>query len=448
MAEKKGLFYKLIVGKDRDDNYARSTLPSNRWELFWDVFKGRFWKLVLLNLMLIIGFLPFMFIMFNKSLLIMEYSSVLPVSGSSFVGYPYIPDLHVVAFINKFRLEIQSYVLLIPCLMFAGVVMSGVFYTMRNLAWNEGVFLANDFWKGLKSNILHFLLITLIIGIIYLLASVNSLILEQVTILTPDQFIAKPAVNLIMRGINIVLTGFATIMALYAFMVTVNYKVKFRHLIKNAFILSLGLLPQNLFFIALSALPFLFVAIFGLGGFLSPLMLIVILMFGFSLIALVWTIYSHWVFDRFINDRVEGAVKNKGIYEKVSRDGKPMSKNKGKSYFKNPKKRKVKPITDDEIQLTELPVTFSRKDLEKLAQEKEFIKQDSEKWAKEHENEDYGEEETQQYEDEGMDAYEGFEDALRLEGYDEEIEQEIKKGKDERETEDGEEEDSPHEKEE
>lgn len=434
MAEKKGLFYKFIVGKDRDENYARSTLPSNRWELFWDVFKGRFWKLVILNLMLLVGFLPFLFVLFNKSYLISYFSSLLPISGSAFVGYPYIPDLYAVAFVNIIRLEAQGYAVLIPCLMFAGVVMSGVFYIARNLAWNEGVFMANDFWKGLKSNILHFLLITFLMGIILFSSSMSNLVLEKSSVLTPDQFIANPTVNAIIRGLNIVLTVFATIMALFAFTVTVNYKVKFHHLIKNSFILALGLLPQNLFFLALGALPFIFIAIFGLNSFLSPLMLIIIMLFGFSLMALVWTIYSHWVFDKFINDRVEGAVKNKGIYEKVSRDGKPVSKDKQKSYFKNPKKKKIKPITDDEIQLTELPTMFTRKDLERLAKEKEFIKQDSESWAKQHENDDLEEEDQ-----EDIDTFEGFEDAMRLEGYDEEIEQELKKAKEEQAGEEGQE---------
>lgn len=69
MAEKKGLIQRFIVGKDRDENYARSTLPSNRWELLWDVIKGRFWKNVLLNLMLIVAFIPTIFILFRTSLL-------------------------------------------------------------------------------------------------------------------------------------------------------------------------------------------------------------------------------------------------------------------------------------------------------------------------------------------------------------------------------------------
>jgi len=91
MAERKGLIYKFIVGKDKDENYARSTLPSNRWELFKDILKGRFWKLVLLNLMLIIAIIPAGFVLLMESLNISIIGTMLPFSGSLFVGYPFIP---------------------------------------------------------------------------------------------------------------------------------------------------------------------------------------------------------------------------------------------------------------------------------------------------------------------------------------------------------------------
>ena len=47
--EKKGLIARWLEGKERSEDYARSTLPTNRWALFWDIFKGRFGKLVLLS---------------------------------------------------------------------------------------------------------------------------------------------------------------------------------------------------------------------------------------------------------------------------------------------------------------------------------------------------------------------------------------------------------------
>ena len=51
MAKKglKGLVNRLIEGKEKSEGYARASLPSNRWELFWDIFKGRFGKLVIIK---------------------------------------------------------------------------------------------------------------------------------------------------------------------------------------------------------------------------------------------------------------------------------------------------------------------------------------------------------------------------------------------------------------
>jgi len=40
--KRKGLFDKLIMGSEKSEGYARASLPSNRWELFWDILKSRF----------------------------------------------------------------------------------------------------------------------------------------------------------------------------------------------------------------------------------------------------------------------------------------------------------------------------------------------------------------------------------------------------------------------
>lgn len=420
MAEKKGLIHRFIVGKDRDEHYARSTLPSNRWELFWDILKGRFWKIVLMNLMLIIGLIPAILILTIKTSLTAEYGSMLPFSGGLFVGYPFIPDLYELMFLYEFRLQIDTFMILIPCLMFAGLIMSGVFYIARNLVWSEGVFIANDFWKGFKSNFVQYLLLTFIAGLIFFMSVMNVSILNHTMIFSPDQFISKPWVNNLLKGLTYVMAGFLTIMIFYAFTIAVTYKVKFVQLIKNAFVLTLGLLPRNLLFMALALSPFLLILIFG-QGMLASLLLGVVLLLGFSLTVIIWTIYSHWVFDSFINDKVEGATKNKGLYTKMAKDGKEVAK---KSYFKNPKK--LKPITDEEVKITELPTNFSRADLSRLAEEKEYIKNDSENWSKEHENDvDEDDIDDDIAEDDDTTTYEGYEDAMKLEGYDAEETEEV-----------------------
>ena len=52
--EKKGLVARWLEGKERSEDYARSTLPTSRWSLFWDIFKGRFGRLVLVNLLMLV----------------------------------------------------------------------------------------------------------------------------------------------------------------------------------------------------------------------------------------------------------------------------------------------------------------------------------------------------------------------------------------------------------
>ena len=65
--EKKGFIARMLEGKERDEEYARSTLPTNRWALFWDIFKGRFSKLVIVNLLIIVFCIPLVAVYFLLS---------------------------------------------------------------------------------------------------------------------------------------------------------------------------------------------------------------------------------------------------------------------------------------------------------------------------------------------------------------------------------------------
>jgi hypothetical protein len=56
--QKKGLITRMLEGKERSEEYARSTLPTNRWQLFFDIFKGNLGKLVKINLLMLLFFIP------------------------------------------------------------------------------------------------------------------------------------------------------------------------------------------------------------------------------------------------------------------------------------------------------------------------------------------------------------------------------------------------------
>ena len=168
---------------------------------------------------------------------------------------------------------------------------------------------------------------------------------------------------------------------------SVTYKLKLRSLIKNSFLLTLGMLPQNAFFLVLAFIPFI---IFSIGGsFFAAVGIIVILFCGFSAALLVWTDYCQWAYDKFVNDRVPGAQKNRGIYEKIKNsDSEAIKQYRRQMELTRTtlNSRPIKPITDDELKVAELPTSFNRDDLLRLAESKQAIYDDHARYVEEHKN--------------------------------------------------------------
>ena len=156
--------------------------------------------------------------------------------------------------------------------------------------------------------------------------------------------------------------------------------------------MSIGTLFQTIFFGALAALPFLLLLIGG--SFFTAIAVIMILLFGLAYALLVWLDFAQWVFDKFINPKIEGAKVGRGIY---ARDGSSQTTggdsasaleyqriilSHGRSRLVA---RPIKPI-DDSLQVYELPQSFTREDLKKLRESKQNIVDDSEAYAEEHKN--------------------------------------------------------------
>lgn len=115
------------------------------------------------------------------------------------------------------------------------------------------------------------------------------------------------------------------------------------------------------------------------GG--SQLGLIILLFYaliGISMTILIWTLYAHYVFDKFLNDKIEGAIKDRGIYrksreeiERRRKEAQERRKKAANTRFINPKKRKRS--IDEGKGITPLTTTFSREDLKRLAQERKEL---------------------------------------------------------------------------
>ncbi|MBO4251106.1 MAG: hypothetical protein J5911_00400 [Clostridia bacterium] len=383
MAKKSGgLISRLLLGSEKSDDYARSTLPSNRWELFWDIFKGRFWKLVIINLLVVLFFLPLFALLFLHAAAVSSAGAAMPFTQGLGLGYQAIPSLAGEAEKIVVNVNLVLYALLPVVLAIAAIGVSGGAYVIRNMVWTEGIFVANDFWRGIKLNYKQTLMIALFFSLIFYISVLaisfaNALIAAGVGLAW---------LLTVSKIISMIFIGLVTMMCLHMIPMCVTYELSFRALIKNSFLMTVALLPQNIFFFLLAFIPFI---AYMISDFLMVIGIVIILFMGLSLFLLVWTDYCQWAYDKFINDRVPGAQKNKGIYEKVKGSESEALKQYRKQIAmtrSSLNSRPIKPITDDDLKLVELPASFNREDLIRLGESKQAIYDDYARYVEEHKN--------------------------------------------------------------
>ena len=389
--QRKGLISRLMEGKEKSEDYARSTLPTNRWQLFWDIFKGNFGKIVKVNLLTLLFFVPLIAVVVFYMMLVDSNGIIYPFGANLGVGYPAAPMQQGMAEL----LSIQNSFILYSGLMLTGFIaavgLSGGMYVVRNMVWTEGIFVTNDFWRGIKLNYKNALQTTLFFTIVLLLAG-TMLQFAEFSIVVEGLKGFELVMMRISQGTSYVLLALAAMLSLWMIALGVNYKLSFFGMIRNAFLITVATLPQTIFFAVLAFLPF---ACFLIGGMtFSMIGFILTLMFGIAYALLVWLDFAQWVFDKYVNPKIKGAKVGRGIYNK---DGSSMLTGDdsgavmeyqrallahGKSRLVA---RPIKPI-DDSLQVYELPSSFTREDLKRLRESKQDIAEDTEKYAEEHKN--------------------------------------------------------------
>ncbi|MBP5193638.1 MAG: hypothetical protein J6126_02800 [Clostridia bacterium] len=369
MANKKGFMASMAEAAERSENYSRTAASTGRWKLGWEVFKNNFTRLILLNLILVVFFIPVIVIVFWRNMLISTYASAVPFG--SFMSYPYVANLSGVAENVVVRANIRSLATLPAAALLIAVAFSGVFYMVRNMVWTEGVFIGSDFWRGLKKNFFP-VAGTLLIYSTMVYGGLVSVSLMNYSISVG----AANAVLLTVAKVAIfVLLGFFTIVAMHMLTLSVTYELSFIKLIRNAFILTVSLLPSNIFFAAFSlagVVLMLFSAM--IGG-------MVAIIIGIVGGILVWTVYCQWIYEKFISDVPAKKPRSAEKQDKQPESAEPTSDYDGDFETVYLNKRPVKPVTDSEVEIAELPATFGRDDLKKLAESKEAMKKDSDKYV-------------------------------------------------------------------
>ena len=389
--QKKGLIARMLEGKEKSEEYARSTLPTNRWQLFWDIFKGNFWKIVKVNLLILLFFVPLLVVVIMSWLLTQNNGVLYPFGANLGVGYPAAPNLQGTSEWLTMQSGFMTYIGIMLTSVIASVGLSGGMYVIRNMVWTEGIFVTNDFWRGVKLNFKNAVQTALFFTVILFFCQtlIHMADLNMVSGLTTK---GQTTWLRISQGVSYLFISMAAMMSLWMIALGVNYKMTFLIMVKNSFLMMIGTLPQTVFFGALAAIPFVLLVIGG--STLTAIGVIIIALFGFAYALLVWLDFAQWVFDKYINPKLEGAKVGRGIYNRdgssqLSGDDSAASIEYQRIILSHGRSRLVarpiKPI-DDSLQVYELPQSFTREDLQKLRESKQNIVEDSEAYAEEHKN--------------------------------------------------------------
>ncbi|MCL2861637.1 MAG: hypothetical protein FWE22_04425 [Firmicutes bacterium] len=365
MQKRKGLIYRITMGKDNLPDFTPDKLPGTRFALFKDVFLRRLGVMFRLNILVLLFALPLAAVIIHYALTGVMDNQMLPHSGNLGVGWPVVPDLAIMSSILLYSRQIMLFALTVPAIIILFIGFSGGFYVMRRIVWGEGQTVFMNFFRGIKKNYLPFLIGGFVIGVLFFALMMN--------LAAHSAGLMPSALSVIGVIATVILVTIALLMLVFYTTQAVTYKQKFLNLVKNSFFLAMGLVPQTIIMIIFSSLPIVLMFLLSNLGMFFIMIMMIVMMVGFSYIISIWTVYAHWAFDRFINGKIEGYEKNRGMRPDAGEKKEKQEKAKTEKVQK-----KIEDITsiDEGANITPLGASFSRADLLKLQDEKEAVKKE------------------------------------------------------------------------
>lgn len=265
------------------------SLPKNRKEVFFDLIKHRKMTLFSLSCFTFMFFIPL-----AVDLFYFNFLESVAIEGEQ---YQYL-----------FSLIFYSMLIMLPCMVVGFLGFSGAFYVSKKIVWQEGISIAQDFFKGIKENWRHAIIDGMIFGLVLFGFVVGGAYL----------LIYAP-VHAVVKGIGI---GALILLVLLFGMITmlneaqsVYYQNSYWITFKNSFSF-LGLTNWKTFLVYLLStgvvisLACLNMVTLGVGLFLFAILN--------SVVIILYTLISHSAFDKYINQKHYPEMVGKGLYKESS----------------------------------------------------------------------------------------------------------------------------------
>lgn len=315
-------------GKSGKGDFRRDDLPQNRWQLFWAMLRTRLAALCRLNLTVCAAWLPLIVVIFICGIEFIDKWQIWAVNAEYIetgVKHENLTTEMIAAFQEMLKTTTVNGILAqlvhetlwkfciwcIPCILITGPIQTGLAYVCRNWSRDEHAFAWSDFKDAVKANWKQGLVGSAITSIMPLIAYTSYTIYGELAI-------SKGMMFTVLQMIVLVLVVLWMLSLVFLYPIIVQYEVKSKDLIKNSLTLAVARLPQTIGIRLVTLLPAgIAIAFFLFTNSFIPLLVLAAyyLLIGFGLVRFIHASFANWVFDKYINSRIEGAKVNRGLSE-------------------------------------------------------------------------------------------------------------------------------------
>jgi len=376
-----------LEGNEIADDYTRTAATGGRWGDTWGVFKSNFGKIGLINIFVLLFFVPAIALLFIRTIYISGLGYQYPFNANTGIGYPAYPGTQGLNESIYLSADLLFYGLLIAAGLIASVGIAGGAYSMKRLLNSHGKFSLKSFFHGVKIGYLN-VAAPLMVFLTFYFACV---IIGDWRDLTGAKggSVAGATTAYVFIIIATVLVG---VYCAWLIATGVSYKLKVGQLLKNAFVLMVGSPVQTVFFAGMSLIP-VWIFVIGLSvSFIKIFAYIIFIFIGFSFILLVWMSYTQWVFDLYVTPNLKKAeeeAKAKRTPEQVKADEIEESKRVAMELLASGRSELIcKPILpiQSEPAIKPLSATFTRKNLSEVKEERAKLSENISAYENEHKN--------------------------------------------------------------
>jgi hypothetical protein len=288
------LFQKLSLAPELRDEPEKGKYPKGRIKQVFDVFGAEMNNLMRVNIWFLLFAVPFFALLFwyapyVKAQAIANFNFM----GNIGIGYPGGSDAAVQGMIAVYTAYQKVLYLSVPCFLVLSLGVCGSLNCYKKFIWGEKVSVTKDFFRGVKKHWWKYLLVMLFDALVVLGAGSTLLYflkLKQLGTLMAWHWVMVIGVFLVAYLLMYVnMTLLPTLCTL---------DLGFSGCVKNSLIFSVKLFVIGIILWTVSLLPVLF--LFNTSSFVSVMLYMMMIMFGFTLYGLAYTSFAQLGIDNML----------------------------------------------------------------------------------------------------------------------------------------------------